>query len=205
MSNIIRILALALLLAGVLMINSCIKNNGEDKQSSAEIKDDDDDDNIQVSNADVFPILNSESAIGNNAADFVWVDNGKEIKFSEYTKGKYVLLNFWGTWCPPCRKEVPDLISIAKEMESKGLVVIGVAMERGHSIDKALRKVSKFWKNHNLTYPVVIGIQDIIDNYGGIEAVPTTFLINNKGEIVESIQGAKSKEEYMAEIQKMMK
>jgi thiol-disulfide isomerase/thioredoxin len=153
----------------------------------------------------VYQLVSADKPIGKKAGDFVWQNGAKQVKFSEFTKGKYVLLNFWGTWCPPCRRELPDLIAIAKEMENKGLLVVGVAMENSRTAEEAFKTVASFWESKQLYYPVVVGNGDLADAYGGITAVPSTFLINKKGEIVASFQGGRSKEQFMEEINKMMK
>jgi cytochrome c-type biogenesis protein len=155
--------------------------------------------------AKVYPIVSADKHSGNLASDFAWMQDGKQVKFSDYTKDKYVFLNFWGTWCPPCRGEIPDIIQIAKEMESKGLVVIGIALERTNSMEDAKATVTDFWTNKKMGYPVIVGSMEITEAYGGISSVPTTFLINKKGEIVQTISGAKTKEEFMAEIKDLMK
>lgn len=155
--------------------------------------------------AKVYSLVSADKPVGKKAGDFVWQNDSKKVRFSEFTKGKYVLLNFWGTWCPPCRRELPDLVSIAKEMQSKGLVVIGAALENSRSESEALKTVTNFWESNKLHYTNVIGNGDLANAYGGISAVPSTFLINNKGEIVASIKGRRSKEQFMEEINKMMK
>jgi len=152
----------------------------------------------------VYPLVSSSNPMGNKAADFVWEQNGKQVSFSEYTKGKYVLLNFWGTWCPPCRAEIPDIITLSKEMESKGLVVIGAAMERTSSMTEALSGVKDFWSSNNMNYPIVIATSELVKAYGGIDGVPSTFLINDKGEIVNNLVGMRTKADFIAEINKMM-
>jgi thiol-disulfide isomerase/thioredoxin len=155
--------------------------------------------------AKVYQLVSAEKPIGKKSGDFVWQDGSKKVRFSEFTKGKYVLLNFWGTWCPPCRRELPDIVAIAKEMGNKGLVVVGVALENSRSTDEAFKTVANFWESKQLYYSVVIGTSDLADAYGGISAIPSTFLINKKGEIVSSIQGGRTKEQFMVEINKMMK
>ena len=153
----------------------------------------------------VYPLISSNKPLGKKAADFVWEQNGKQVTFSEYTKGKYVLLNFWGTWCPPCRREIPDIISVAKDMESKGLVVIGAALERTNSTTEALSGVQDYWSSNGMNYPIVIASEELVNAYGGIQSVPSTFLINDKGEIVNTIVGMRTKADFLAEINKMMK
>lgn len=139
------------------------------------------------------------------STDFKFMKNDKEMSFSELTKGKYVLLNFWGTWCPPCRAEIPDLIEISKEYEAKGLIVIGIAMERSSSIEGAMKTVFDFSKAKNMPYVNFIGTKEITQNYGGIPFVPTTFLIDKEGNIVEKIEGGRSKAQFVESLNKMIK
>jgi thiol-disulfide isomerase/thioredoxin len=195
----LRLIILAIMGLSFITLNSCSKEQAESKLDNQNAKD------IQKIPAKVFPLVSSEKPVGKKAGDFIWEQNGKQVRFSEFTKDKYVLLNFWGTWCPPCRRELPDLVAIAKEMESKGLVVIGAALERAQTMNEALDIVSSFWESKQLFYPVIISTPELANAYGGINAVPTTFLINNKGEIVNSFEGGRSKEEFMIEINKMMK
>ncbi len=190
-----KILLMTITILSVVFLSACSKENKEVKNTNEQSK----------IPAKVYPLISSDKPIGKFAGDFVWEQNGKQIRFSEYTKGKYVLLNFWGTWCPPCRRELPDLIAIAKAMESKGLVVIGAAWERTPVLSEAISSVSDFWVSNHLYYTNVIATEELIAAYGGINAVPTTFLINTKGEIVKSFEGALSKEAFMSEINLMMK
>jgi thiol-disulfide isomerase/thioredoxin len=195
----LKSIALSFIAVSTVLLCSCSSENSEQKLNTANVAE------IQKSTAKVYPLYSAEKPIGKKAGDFVWEENGKQIRFSEFTKDKYVLLNFWGTWCPPCRRELPDLVSIAKEMESKGLIVMGAALERTQSTSEAIDIVSKFWDSQKLYYPVVIANGELANAYGGINAVPTTFLINKKGEIVKSIEGGRSKEDFMNEINIMMK
>ena len=201
--NYYKIIAILVVFVSSYFLGSCSNENKDVKtkgnQNSSFINE------TPKAPAKVYPFVSSEKPVGKKAGDFVWQQDGKQIRFSEYTKGKFVLLNFWGTWCPPCRRELPDLVSIAKEMESKGLIVIGAALERSSSMDEALETVSGFWQKQQLYYPVVIATGELAEAYGGINGVPTTFLINSKGEIVTSFEGGRSKEDFMTEINKVMK
>jgi peroxiredoxin len=102
---------------------------------------------------------------------------GKAMKLSDF-RGKVVILDFWATWCPPCRVE------IQKKYADKGFTMIGVSLDReGPSIVKPF--IAKFGMN----YPVVMGNQKVAADYGGITAIPTTFIIDRQGFIVAGYQG----------------
>jgi len=109
---------------------------------------------------------------------------GKTVRLSDF-KGKVVLLNFWATWCPPCRAEIPDLISLQKQYGAQGLVVLGVAMD-----EKGDKVVNPFAKRMKINYPVVIGDQKTAAAYGGVMVVPTSFVIDRNGKVVGEQEGA---------------
>lgn len=201
--NLKKIFAIGILISSLTFFVSCSKENKEgefDKnQNSPKMN------NVPQSYAKVYPFVSVQQPVGKKAPDFLWNINGNNVRFSEFTKGKYVLLNFWGTWCPPCRAELPDLITISKEMADKNLMVIGIALERSQSVNEAIGLVSQFWDNIQMNYPVIIGTNELTDAFGGINAVPTTFLVNNSGEIVSRFEGGRTKEAFMDEINKMMK
>lgn len=143
------------------------------------------------------------------ALDFVVEVNGKEMKFSELTKGKVVFLNFWGTWCPPCRREIPAIIDIQKEMKDD-VIVVGIASERGGDRDKP--KVETFVKVNKINYINVMAHPALQKYYGeiaygkgsGIKYVPTTFLIDKEGNVFEFKNGAHSKEDFIKWIKTAM-
>lgn len=129
------------------------------------------------------------------AVDFTWTENGKEKSFADLTKGKVVFINFWGTWCPPCRRELPDIIEIANE--KKDVVFIGITLERTRN---AADKVKAFAEKQGIPYRLFMGNQDIVTAYGGIPSVPTTFIIDKKGNVNEKLVGMKSKGEFLSAI-----
>ena len=124
--------------------------------------------------------------------------DGKTLKLSDY-RGKAVIIDFWATWCPPCRKGIPDLISLKKKYGSKGLEVIGVSVDQDTKSD-----VVPFIKNQGINYPVVYADNTVGMKYGGIEAIPTTFIINKQGKIVASYQGLYSQQTYENQIKKIL-
>jgi thiol-disulfide isomerase/thioredoxin len=111
------------------------------------------------------------------AADFAFKDlRGKSHRLSDY-KGKWVLVNFWATWCPPCLHEIPELVSLQKARED--IQVIGIAMDSGTA-----KVVTAFAKKQGITYPVVMGDRKVQSQIGEIEGLPTSFLYNPQGKQV---------------------
>lgn len=128
----------------------------------------------------------------NEPVDFTWVENGKEHKLSEFLKGKVTFINFWGTWCPPCRAEIPHLIDLHKKYESKGFQVVGIALERTE--ENVMGLVSDFVKKTNINYrnfPSRSYAEEFSKKFGAIQYVPTTFVVGRDGKIVETIIGSR--------------
>jgi thiol-disulfide isomerase/thioredoxin len=131
-------------------------------------------------------LLGSSLAAASGAAlyqspDFTLKDlaTGKPITLSHF-KGKVVLLDFWATWCPPCRAEIPHLVQMNKELRPQGLRIIGISVDQnGPAV------VKSFMKNYGINYPVLLATQDIAQAYGGISGIPTTFLLGRNGEILD--------------------
>lgn len=154
--------------------------------------------------AKVFTVTNVKSMGANKAVNFSWAENGTTFNFADYTKGKVVFINFWGTWCPPCRAEIPDIIQINSEMSAKNLVVIGMASERVPETE-AVAKVKEFAEQKGINYINFIANSEIKNLYGGISFVPTTFIIDKDGNIAEIINGMQKKEAFMEAIKKYVK
>lgn len=136
--------------------------------------------------------------------EFTWEENGKDKKFSEIAKGKIVLLNFWGTWCPPCRREIPDLVEIHNESNGKDYVVVGISLEK--NVNNAEKLINDFVQKNGIGYLNVIDKNfDVAKAYGGINAVPTTFIIDKNGKIVETLVGMRSKSAFLEAINRARK
>ncbi|MBM2814789.1 MAG: alkyl hydroperoxide reductase/Thiol specific antioxidant/Mal allergen [Ignavibacteria bacterium] len=183
------------------MFYSCSKNEDAQDKNKPNVEQN----SASTGKSSVFPVIKVDAPIGKQAANFSWKEDNQAVNFAEFTKGKFVFLNFWGTWCPPCRREIPDIVQLAAEMKNKNLVVIGVALERVNTVEEAIDVVSRFSSSNNMGYTNVIATQQLTEAFGGIESVPTTFLIDDKGMIAQVIQGSQSKEAFMTEINKMMK
>jgi peroxiredoxin len=139
------------------------------------------------------------------AINFSFNENGKTRTYDDLTKGKVVLLNFWGTWCPPCRAEIPDIIKLYDELKDQGLVVIGIAMERNEK--QAHQIVSDFVTKNKLNYNVFPS-RAVAEAYGQkfstISAVPTTYIIDREGNVVEVIVGMRDKATFETAVKKYL-
>jgi peroxiredoxin len=125
--------------------------------------------------------------------------DGQTVKLSDF-KGKVVILDFWATWCPPCRAEIPGFIALQKQYAAQGLTVVGVSLDTAGAA-----VVKSFMKKLGMNYPVVIGDEKIADQYGGISAIPTTFVLDRDGNIVSSHQGFASQDVFESEIRPLLK
>ena len=158
----------------------------------------------EVANTNVFAINSVVTATDGTVANFNFTDkNGNKTSFKEFTKGKVVFVNFWGTWCPPCRKEIPDIIEIQKELSNKDFMVVGIALERDQAA--AITNVANFASKNGINYTNFIGNNEIQNAYGGISAVPTTYIIGKDGKIAEKIVGMRSKADFMTSINRILK
>lgn len=135
----------------------------------------------------------AKTAGADKAPDFTLKDlDGKDHKLSDY-RGKVVILDFWDTWCPPCREEIPGFVQLQKELGGKDLQIIGIALGR-----EGKEKVKKFAADYKINYPTLIfdGNQKLLNDYGGIRSIPTTFIIDKEGGIVEKLVGFHPKNQF---------
>ncbi len=114
--------------------------------------------------------------------------DGKTVKLSDY-KGKVVVLDFWATWCGPCKIEIPWLMEFQRKYKDRGFTVVGVSMDDGWHV------VKPFVEEFRMNYPVVLGTDEAAQAFGGVEVLPTTFIIDKQGRIVETHQGLVGKDE----------
>lgn len=127
-------------------------------------------------------------ALAAQAAEFKVTDTaGKTHTLSGY-KGKWVLVNYWATWCPPCLEEIPDLIAL-HENKKNNLVVIGVALDF-----RTAKQVTDFSEGLLVTYPIVLGTPKVVNQIGPVQGLPTTYLYNPEGKMVAQQVGAITRE-----------
>lgn len=118
---------------------------------------------------------------------------------SQDLEGKVVVLDFWATWCPPCRVEIPGYIELQNKYKEDGLVIVGVSFDQGGP-----RVVKRFADQFGINYPIVMGNDKISAAFGGIEAIPTTFIIDRQGRIAFSKVGAMETDQFEEHIQSVL-
>jgi thiol-disulfide isomerase/thioredoxin len=123
---------------------------------------------------------------------------GKPISSASFP-GKVVLISFWATWCPPCRLEIPELIDLANRYKDQ-VEIVGISMDDPEDVAKVQSFVTKMGMN----YPVAMGTKDLVDEYGGVPALPTVFVLNKEGRVVQKHMGLMSTELYDTEIRSLL-
>jgi peroxiredoxin len=133
------------------------------------------------------------------APDFTLRDaEGRAVKLSDY-RGKVVLLNFWATWCGPCRIEIPWFIQFEKEFKDRGFAVLGVSMD-----DDGWDAVKPYIERMRLNYRVVMGDSLVSDLYGGVDSLPTSFMIDRQGRVARIHIGLAGRSEYQDDINTLL-
>jgi thiol-disulfide isomerase/thioredoxin len=138
-----------------------------------------------VKNPEMAPPLQAVDLLGKPVSKDNWV-------------GKVVLVNFWATWCPPCREEIPELLELKKEYRGR-LEIVGISED-----DDPPESVLKFMQQKGMTYPVIMATQELIDAYGGVPALPTSFLIDTQGRVVQKHSGLYPIKAYDLEIRSLL-
>lgn len=155
------------------------------------------------------PLSAGELKVGTKAP--AWKLNGlddKAVQSSDF-KGKVVVFNFWATWCPPCVREIPDFVEVQKEFKDKGVVFVGVSVDKPRSKDKKdveenKKKVKAFVEKMKINYPIVWGDKKVDKDYGGITGIPQTYVIDKKGVIRASHLGMISKKDLLKSLKPLL-
>ncbi len=192
-----KIINLSVFIFLCFFIFSCNKSQINAKNSSIEVN-------------KVYEIAEITNSAEGQITDFTFYNaQNEKVSLSSIVKNKFVFLNFWATWCPPCRAEIPAIIELQSEFMDKDFIVIGIAIERERTVDKQKEKVQNYVTNNKINYMNFVANdelkQKLAEAYGGIQYIPTTFLIDKKGKIIEKIQGGREKKEFKTAIENIMK
>jgi thiol-disulfide isomerase/thioredoxin len=137
--------------------------------------------------------------IGNLAPDFeLPALDGKNLKLSDL-RGKAVLLNFWATYCGPCKIEMPWFVELQREYGPQGFQIVGVAMD-----DASLEDIAKFAKEMGVNYPILLGKESVGQSYGGVSVLPTTFFLDRDGKLIAREFGLQSRSVFVDHIKRAM-
>jgi len=124
--------------------------------------------------------------------------DGNAVNLAEY-RGKVVLVNFWATWCGPCEAEIPWFIEFEKKYKDRGFAVLGVSMD-----DDGWKSVRPYVASHKINYRVVIGSEVVSQQFGEIDSLPTSFMLDRQGRIASNHVGLVDKVDYQNEIVKLL-
>lgn len=149
--------------------------------------------------ASIIHFTSASAATPVAAPDFALKDlDGKTVRLSDY-RGKAVVINFWATWCPPCRHEIPWFVDLQKQYGPHGLQIIGISMD-----ETGPAAVKKFADAMGVNYKVVMGDAAAARSYGGVRVLPTTIYIDRQGKVVTTVPGLISKQEIEGIIQRLL-
>lgn len=136
--------------------------------------------------------------IGETAPDFTLTDlNGNKVSLSQFS-GKVIILDFFASWCPPCRQEIPDFIELQKSYEDKGFTMVGVALEN-------VKEAKEFAAKTGINYPVLIDDGKVSAQYGPVRSIPTTFVIGKDSKITKLYIGYRAKDIFENDIKELLK
>lgn len=136
----------------------------------------------------IFCIL-INSAVSHAAGGFTVKDMADKTHQLDQYKGKWVIVNYWATWCPPCLEEIPDLVTLYDERKDKDVVVIGAVFDF-----ETIEEVAAYVDDMLMSYPVVLGDDSVVKQIGSAEVLPTTYIYNPKGKLIKIKRGVVTKQ-----------
>jgi peroxiredoxin len=151
----------------------------------------------------------ASAAQGKPAPPFTLEDlSGKKVSLADY-KGKAVLINFWATWCTPCRIETPWLVELRNQYAAQGFEILGISaddIDRGDpaKLNEEKQQIARFVQKTHIPYPVLIDGDSISQPYGGLDVLPSSFFVDRNGNLVAEQMGVTSKEDIEAKIKKAL-
>jgi thiol-disulfide isomerase/thioredoxin len=123
---------------------------------------------------------------------------GRTVRLSAY-RGRVVLVNFWATWCPPCRAEMPDLVRLQKEYARRGLQIVGIAQPPSQRSE-----VRRFTHHIKVNYPILLGTREISTRFAAGETLPVTFVVDREGKVRDRIVGILEPEEFAEKVNPLL-
>jgi thiol-disulfide isomerase/thioredoxin len=177
-----------LMIISILGFTGCSKKESQNKQqSSSEIEAK----NISFT-GNTSKILNVKGSLTENTIPtFSWIDEkNHEITLESY-KGKVIIINFWATWCGPCKSEIPDFIQIYRKYKEQGVEILGISIDS----EIELKDLAQFVGENDITYQIVHDNGDLQNAFGSIKAIPTTYIIGKDFKVKNHFIGALSGEQ----------
>lgn len=193
-----------ILLLGAVMLISCSKKDLDtDLYKKPQTPGDNKSTQNTGSQSGYFSIKDIDSDVKmNQLVNFTWSENGQDRKLSDF-KGKVIVLNFWATWCGPCKRELPDLSQLSKDLSGKDFKLIGI------SVDENPVALDNFLKSNSLSYTILHEPGRLVNKYMSVTGatdniIPQTYVIDKNGKIVESLIGSRSKDDFLKIINKYL-
>ncbi|HKT52672.1 MAG TPA: TlpA disulfide reductase family protein [Candidatus Angelobacter sp.] len=189
--SLIFVVFIVLVITGFLFLGKRMSKDGQTQTSAKQ--------GAASSAPDFHPTQSAGPGTGSLAPDFdlkVLDGNGKTMKLSSL-RGKAVILDFWATYCGPCKIEMPWFVELQNKYGKDGLQIVGVAVD-----DAGEKAISEFTHKMGINYPILIGTEKVADLYGGLDGLPTTFFIDRSGKIIDRQLGLISESVIVDNIKK---